>query len=130
MAPIGGAGFFSGAHLDFDYLFRVHDGVERNHRKSFGPRLFLGASASGISCEIWPMSRRGEGDFAVLQGGSPVAEFFRLTAEQMRDRVLASGALSEERLDQAIALLKDPDFWAFTDGMIAVWGQRPTKPRL
>jgi SAM-dependent methyltransferase len=68
----------------------------------------------------------GEGDFAVLQGGSPVAEFFRLTAEQMRDRVLASGALSEERLDQAIALLKDPDFWAFTDGMVAVWGQRPT----
>ena len=62
-------------------------------------------------------SSRGEGDFAVLQGGSPVAEFFRLTAEQMRDRVLASGALSEERLDQAIALLKDPDFWAFTDGM-------------
>jgi SAM-dependent methyltransferase len=67
----------------------------------------------------------GEGDFAVLQGGSPVAEFFRLTAEQMRDRVLASGAITENRLDQAIALLDDPDFWAFSDGMVAVWGQRP-----
>jgi SAM-dependent methyltransferase len=66
-----------------------------------------------------------EGDFAVLQGGSPIAEFFFLTAEQMRDRMLASGAISAERLDEALTLLKAPDFWAFAGAGVAVWGQRP-----
>jgi hypothetical protein len=67
----------------------------------------------------------GEGDFSVLRGGSPVAEFFTLTAEQMRERILASGDLSEARLDEALALLKSPDFWAFGGAGVAVWGRRP-----
>jgi len=67
----------------------------------------------------------GEGDFAVLRGGSPMAEFFYLTAEQMRDRMLAAEALSAERLDKALELLKDSNFWAFAGAGVAVWGQRP-----
>ena len=66
----------------------------------------------------------GEGDFAVLQGGSPIAEFFSLTAEQMRERMLLSQAIRAERLDEALALLHDPAFWAFAGGGVAVWGQR------
>lgn len=66
----------------------------------------------------------GEGDFSVIQGGSPVAEFFTLTADQMRERILSSGALTEEQLDEALLLLKSSDFWAFGGGGIAVWGQR------
>jgi SAM-dependent methyltransferase len=67
----------------------------------------------------------GEGDFAVLRGGSPIAEFFALTAEQMRERMLACDAISAERLDAALGLLKDSNFWAFAGGGIAVWGRRP-----
>ena len=67
----------------------------------------------------------GEGDFPLLQGGSPGAEFFALTAEQMRDRMIASGAISAERMDHALRLLASPDFWAFGGGGVAVWGQRP-----
>jgi SAM-dependent methyltransferase len=67
----------------------------------------------------------GEGDFSVLQGGSPVAEFFALSAEQIRERILASGDLTEARLDGALALLKSPDFWAFGGGGVTMWGQRP-----
>jgi len=67
----------------------------------------------------------GEGDFAVLQGGSPMAEFFLLTAEQVRDRMLAVGALSAERFEKALELLKDSNFWAFAGAGVAVWGQRP-----
>jgi hypothetical protein len=67
----------------------------------------------------------GKGDFSVLQGGSPVAEFFSLTAEQMRERIIESGELSVDRLDEALGLLKSPDFWAFGGGGVAVWGQRP-----
>jgi hypothetical protein len=54
-----------------------------------------------------------------------VAEFFQLTAEQMRDEVVSSGALSAERFDAGLALLDDPKFWAFAGAGIAVWGRRP-----
>jgi ubiquinone/menaquinone biosynthesis C-methylase UbiE len=66
-----------------------------------------------------------EGDFSVLQGGSPIAEFFTLTAEQMRERIIDSRDLSADRLDEALGLLKSQDFWAFGGGGVAVWGQRP-----
>lgn len=66
----------------------------------------------------------GEGEFPVIQGGSPAAEFFELTAVQMRDQMLAASALPLPRLEQALQLLKSPDLWAFGGGNIAVWGRR------
>lgn len=68
---------------------------------------------------------RAEGDFAVLSGGSPMGEFYRISGEQMRDKVLSSGALTAERFDAALALLADPAFWAFAGAGVAVWGRRP-----
>jgi SAM-dependent methyltransferase len=68
-----------------------------------------------------------EGDFQVIQGGSPLAEFFSLTATQMRDRILESRDLDEGRLDEALDLLKDPGFWGLGGAGIAVWGQRPAQ---
>jgi hypothetical protein len=44
----------------------------------------------------------GEGDFSLLKGGSEVAEFFALTAEQMREPMIASGAIDGEKLDRAL----------------------------
>jgi SAM-dependent methyltransferase len=67
----------------------------------------------------------GEGDFAILRGGSPMAEFFQLSGEQMRDKIISSDALSAERFDAGLALLDDPKFWAFAGAGIAVWGRRP-----
>jgi SAM-dependent methyltransferase len=69
----------------------------------------------------------GEGDFALLRGGSPVAQFFQLTGQQMRDRVITAGAMSEERFDAAMALLDDPSFWAFAGAGVTVWGKRDSK---
>lgn len=66
----------------------------------------------------------GEGEFPVIQGGSPAAEFFELTAEQMREQMLAASALPRPRLEQALQLLKSPDLWAFGGANIAVWGRR------
>jgi SAM-dependent methyltransferase len=68
----------------------------------------------------------GEGDFSLLQGGSPVAEFFTLTAEQMRDRMVASGEIGEDTLDRALKLLASPEFWAFGGGGVSVWGRKAT----
>ncbi len=67
----------------------------------------------------------GEGDFSLLKGGSEVAEFFALTAEQMREPMLASGAIDAEKLNRALELLSRPTFWAFGGGGVSVWAQRP-----
>ncbi len=67
----------------------------------------------------------GEGDFAIFRGGSPMAEFLQLSGEQVRDRVISTGAMSAERYEAGLALLGDPTFWAFAGAGIAVWGRRP-----
>jgi SAM-dependent methyltransferase len=81
------------------------------------PRLVAGMDLSQVGAE---------GDFSVLQGGSPGAEFFSLTAKQIRERIIESGELSAQRFDEALDLLKSPAFWAFGGGTVAVWGQRPS----
>jgi len=67
-----------------------------------------------------------EGDFTILNGGSPMAEFFQVSAQQMRDEIISSGALNAERFDAAVTLLEDPKFWTFGCACVAVWGRRPT----
>lgn len=94
--------------------------------KPSGRDCFWARALPGLMAGAGLRQLGGEGDFSVLQGGSPVAEFFSLTAEQMRKRLLASGELSAERLDEALALLASPDFWAFGGGGVAIWGQRPS----
>jgi hypothetical protein len=66
-----------------------------------------------------------EGDFAILNGGSPMAEFFQLSVLQVRDGIVGSGAVSAAQFDSAIALLGDPGFWAFGPAGVAVRGQKP-----
>lgn len=65
-----------------------------------------------------------EGDFSVIRGGSAMAEFFSLTAEQMRERILEGGALDEAELDEGLRLLASPDFWGFGGGGVSVWARR------
>jgi len=94
--------------------------------KASGRDCFWARALPGLVAGMGLRQVGGEGDFSLLQGGAPVAEFFALTAEQMRERMLASGELSAERLDEALGLLNSPDFWASGGGGVAVCGQRPT----
>jgi hypothetical protein len=54
-----------------------------------------------------------------------MAEFFRLSALQVRDGIVRSGAVATAQFDAAIALLEDAGFWAFGPGGVAVRGQKP-----
>jgi ubiquinone/menaquinone biosynthesis C-methylase UbiE len=65
----------------------------------------------------------GEGDFSIIRGGSPIAEFFALTAEQMREGLLAR-AIDEAKLEHALKLLASPDFWGFGGGGVSLWAKR------
>jgi hypothetical protein len=66
---------------------------------------------------------RAKGNFAVLNVGSPMAEFLRLSTIQVRDGIVGSGSVSAAQFDTAITLLRDPGFWAFGPAGVAVRGK-------
>jgi len=66
-----------------------------------------------------------EGRVYIVRGGTPQAEVWRLTAEQVRPRIVAEGYLSEAEIAQVVALLADPSF-AWMEGLVmATWGRKP-----
>jgi SAM-dependent methyltransferase len=78
-----------------------------------------------------PLQRHGYRDVGAkvmvpaLQGGSPMARFWSLSLETLRDRILAAKLLSSDAIDDAQRLLADPDFWDLGPGFVAAWGRRP-----
>jgi SAM-dependent methyltransferase len=92
--------------------------------KASGRDCFWARSLPGMVAEHGLSNLSGEGNFSLLRGGSEVAEFFVLTAEQVRERMLESGAIDSEKMKRALGLLSDPSFWAFGGGEVCVWGQR------
>ena len=84
--------------------------------RASGRDRFWARSLPGLVAGMGPRKVGGETDFSVLRGGSPVAEFVSLTAEQMRERIIETEEVSADRLDEALRLLKSPDFWAFGGG--------------
>ena len=65
-----------------------------------------------------------EGDVPVFAGASSMAQFWRLSWEQLREGILKVGA-SEEDFNQALALLSDPQQWFIGPAIVAAWGRRP-----
>jgi SAM-dependent methyltransferase len=64
-----------------------------------------------------------ESEVPFVAGGSPTTEYFRLTALQLRDRVIAAGA-STEQLDQWNKALDNPAKWYPSYALVAAWGRR------
>ena len=65
----------------------------------------------------------GEGRTPVIQGGTDAARFYRVTAEQLRDRAVGTG-LSAADFDAYLALYDDPNFVFIEGTMMAAWGWR------
>jgi len=63
-------------------------------------------------------------DVPVLQGGSAVAEFWSLTVEFLRPRIVELGLCSHDEVDAARALLADPTFWDLSPAFVSTWGRR------
>jgi hypothetical protein len=59
----------------------------------------------------------------MVRGGSPPAEVWRLTAEQVRPRLLAAGLLTAADMDQLLALMSDPAFVWMEGLVMAGWGR-------
>jgi SAM-dependent methyltransferase len=61
----------------------------------------------------------------VLRGGSPTAQFWKLTLETLRERIVAADLLTDAAIGDAQRLLGDPDFWDLAPAFVATWGRRP-----
>src|SRR5205085_1917329 len=59
------------------------------------------------------------------RGGTPYAQFWRLTYTQMRDRLLGTGQVTPEELDRLDALFDDPEFIWMDAVLMTVLGRRP-----
>jgi SAM-dependent methyltransferase len=64
----------------------------------------------------------------VARGGGSWAAFFRLSLDSLRPRLIEAGALSEPEIDDAVALLEDPELVFVSPLMVAAWGRKP-RPR-
>jgi SAM-dependent methyltransferase len=65
-----------------------------------------------------------EGRVFMVRGGTPPAEVWRLTAEQVRPRLIASGLLSADDMARVVSLLANPSF-AWMEGLVmATWGRK------
>jgi SAM-dependent methyltransferase len=64
-----------------------------------------------------------ESEVPLIQGGSPATDFFRLTALQLRELMIAAGAVAEQ-LDEWNRLLDKPSEWFPGYAVVAAWGRR------
>jgi SAM-dependent methyltransferase len=86
---------------------------------AYGRRLYGAVSAQGLS-EVGV-----EGRSYLVRGGTPRAEGYRLSLEQLRDRLVGSGQLTPAEMEALLALRRDPAVCFMTDTLVAVWGRRP-----
>jgi SAM-dependent methyltransferase len=66
-----------------------------------------------------------EGRVAITPGSSPAALFFRLSTQQMRDRLVADGCVSGQDVDAYCSLLADPSHEFMWPTMLATRGRKP-----
>ena len=65
------------------------------------------------------------GALSVVNGGSPMAVWYRRTIEALRSRLVTSGMVTEEEAAEAIAHLDDPAFSLMTPVLISARGRKP-----
>ena len=66
-----------------------------------------------------------EGEIPVFEGGSHMAEFWCITWEQMRDRMIATGLIDKKGLDNAMYMLRQRGEWFVAPAVFAAWGKCP-----
>jgi SAM-dependent methyltransferase len=64
-----------------------------------------------------------EGDIRMFPGVSPMAEFWRLSFEQVRERI-ETRLVEKEALDDTLKMLCDATHWFTGPAVIAAWGRR------
>jgi ubiquinone/menaquinone biosynthesis C-methylase UbiE len=91
----------------------------RGYDAALGRRLYQMVSTTGL------VEVSSEGFTAMQLGGTPTAQFWRVTFEQLRDQVLERGLLSPSELEAYCTLLEQPGYRWLSATMMSAWGRRP-----
>lgn len=63
----------------------------------------------------------------IVQPGTPLFEFYRLSMEATSKPLVAAKALTADEAAQLVARLDQPDFLACGFAFIGAWGRRPAQ---
>lgn len=91
----------------------------RGFDRHYGRRLYGQLRVHGL------IEVAAEGRAPVAHGGSPLAEWFRLSTQQVQDELIASGDVAEHEIGAYCALLESPAFTFIGTIMVAAWGRKP-----
>jgi 2-polyprenyl-3-methyl-5-hydroxy-6-metoxy-1,4-benzoquinol methylase len=118
---VPGAGMVAAEAALFGKVWEVSRaaGEARGSAADYGRRLYDVVRGQGL------VDLGAEGRVAVAQGGSGLAQFWRLTIEQMRGLIVGPAALSEPELERYYALLDNPEVSWLMPTLVAVWGRKP-----
>ena len=100
---------------------RVTDAIERMFT-SLGMDYALGAQLPALVQEYDLSHLTVEHEGHLSAGGSMVAQLMKLSAEQLRDKYVATGKVTEADIEQYCRLADDPDAWAIYYATVAVTG--------
>lgn len=84
----------------------------------YGRRLYGDLRAMGL------LDVDAAGSLPILHGGTPGARFWWLTYTQYRERMVGTGLITEQGIEQLLALFDDPAFVWMHATLIAAWGRR------
>jgi hypothetical protein len=59
-----------------------------------------------------------------MEGGTPGARWFKLSMEQVRERLTGEGKLTADEIDHMLELFDDPGWAALSPIVMAAWGTR------
>jgi 2-polyprenyl-3-methyl-5-hydroxy-6-metoxy-1,4-benzoquinol methylase len=85
---------------------------------NYGRRLYADAWAAGL------IDVEAVGRAEMFRAGTPLAQFWQLTFAQLRERIVGAG-LTEEEMEQFLALHEDAGFYAMSHTVMKVRGKKP-----
>jgi SAM-dependent methyltransferase len=90
-----------------------------------GIDYFIGRRLPAALSALGAVEIEATSETALYNGGSSWARYWELTIVELRDRLVASGQLSDELIDTFLARCRDPSWWTQTIAFTAVRGRAP-----
>ena len=106
-------------------LFRRHWAAHDRFATARGLDHAYGRRLYGEVCRLGLVDVGAEGRVSMVRGGTPQAELWRLSFQQVGEPTVRAGLLAERDLQALLALLEDPGFVWMGMTIMAVWGRRP-----
>jgi SAM-dependent methyltransferase len=86
---------------------------------------FIGRRLPAMLSRLGLEDVAGTAETALYNGGSPWAHYWQDTLTELRPRLVSSGLLDDEAIDQFLARCDDPAWWTQTIAFTAVAGRVP-----